>query len=263
MRGRSDTLEISIKELKTNTELALCGLGPSAPSAAAGRIRVLLVEPRLIYAIAIAKCLSDQQFAVQIADSESSAIELIAEVDPDIVVVCVGTSPQGVALLDRMRTVSTPHLIAVADAETGAVAIAAASPSPQTTLKGLVHRIRTTLRGPSPGGQMSRHSVGPSDARHRTIDGLDIDLAANRAKLSGQPITLTRTEFRILAMLFERPGDVVTRRQLQEELWGRSWAGTREALDVHVGNLRRKLNEKPGAPRYVLTVRGAGYRLAI
>jgi len=224
---------------------------------------VLLVEPRFIYAAAIAKSLEKQQFAVEVANSEASAINLLSEVDPDIIVVCVGTSPRGVELVERLRTVSTTHLIAATDAETAAVAAATASVAPPALLEVLVHRIRTTLRSSGTADRMIGRPLGSNDARHRRVGDLDIDLAAHRVRLNGQPVALTRTELQILAMLFARPGDIVTRRQLQEELWGLSWAGSRDSLDAHVGNLRRKLNEKPGAPRYLLTVRGAGYRLAI
>ena len=224
---------------------------------------MLLVEPRFIYAAAIAKSLEKQQFAVEVANSEASAINLLSEVDPDIIVVCVGTSPRGVELVERLRTVSTTHLIAATDAETAAVAAATASVAPPALLEVLVHRIRTTLRSSGTADRMIGRPLGSNDARHRRVGDLDIDLAAHRVRLNGQPVALTRTELQILAMLFARPGDIVTRRQLQEELWGLSWAGSRDSLDAHVGNLRRKLNEKPGAPRYLLTVRGAGYRLAI
>lgn len=224
---------------------------------------MLLVEPRFIYAAAIAKSLEKQQFAVEVANSEASAINLLSEVDPDIIVVCVGTSPRGVELVERLRTVSTTHLIAATDAETAAVAAATASVAPPALLEVLVQRIRTTLRSSGTADRMIGRPLGSNDARHRRVGDLDIDLAAHRVRLNGQPVALTRTELQILAMLFARPGDIVTRRQLQEELWGLSWAGSRDSLDAHVGNLRRKLNEKPGAPRYLLTVRGAGYRLAI
>jgi DNA-binding response OmpR family regulator len=76
-----------------------------------------------------------------------------------------------------------------------------------------------------------------------------------------QPITLTRTEFDVLAALSSRPGVVLSRRQLLDAVWTESWVGNEHLVDVHVGHLRRKLGDDPAAPRYVMTVRGVGYRM--
>jgi DNA-binding response OmpR family regulator len=72
---------------------------------------------------------------------------------------------------------------------------------------------------------------------------------------------LTRTEFDVLAALSSRPGVVLSRRQLLELVWGDSWVGNDNIVDVHVGHLRRKLGDNPSLPRYVTTVRGVGYRM--
>lgn len=130
---------------------------------------MLLVEPRFIYAAAIAKSLEKQQFAVEVANSEASAINLLSEVDPDIIVVCVGTSPRGVELVERLRTVSTTHLIAATDAETAAVAAATASVAPPALLEVLVQRIRTTLRSSGTADRMIGRPLGSNDARHRRV----------------------------------------------------------------------------------------------
>lgn len=246
-------------ELDTTT--ALTHHGGSSPTAkpAAGRIRVLLVEPRCIYAAAIAKYLDAQQFAVQVAHSEAGAIKLLWDTDPDVVVVCVGTHRRGVEVLDRLRAVCEAHLIVATDAEIPA-ATTAGHPM---VFDAVITRIRTALRTSISSEVVTRRRSGHRDARHRTVGDLDVDLAAHRVLLHGQPLRLTRTEFQVLTLLFARPGEVVSRRHLQDELWGLSWAGSRYTLDVHIANLRRKLGDDPSAPRYVLTVRGVGYRLGI
>lgn len=226
---------------------------------APGRIRVLLVEPRHIYGAAIAKCLGDQQFAVEVADSEACALELLWNTDPDVVVVCVGTHPRGIKLLDRLREESTLPLIAVTDAEMAAPA----TPRHPSIFDGLTTRIRNALRPSRIGDPVTNRWSNPVEARNGTVGALDVDLAARRVLVNGQPVALTRTEFQVLAMLFARPGEVVSRRELQDQLWGLSWTGNRYTLDMHVGNLRRKLRDDAGAPRYVITVRGVGYRLGI
>jgi DNA-binding response OmpR family regulator len=79
--------------------------------------------------------------------------------------------------------------------------------------------------------------------------------------LGGAPIMLTRTEFDVLAALSSRPGAVLSRRQLLESVWGDTWVGSDNIVDVHVGHLRRKLGDDPALPKYVTTVRGVGYRM--
>ncbi len=244
-----------------DTTTALCHHGGSSPTAtaAAGRIRVLLVEPRCIYAAAIAKYLDAQQFAVQVAHSETGALELLWDTDPDVVTVCVGTHRRGVELLDRLRAVCEAHLIVVTDADMAA----ATTGGHPMAFDGVTTRIRTALRTSISSDVVPSRLSGHREARHRTVRDLAVDFAAHRVLLHGQPVGLTRTEFQVLTMLFAHPGEVVTRRQLQESLWGLSWVGNRYTLDVHIGNLRRKLGDGPSAPRYVLTVRGVGYRLGI
>ena len=72
---------------------------------------------------------------------------------------------------------------------------------------------------------------------------------------------LTTLEFAILDALGRDPGVVLTRQQLIEAAWGLDFAGDDHVLEVHVGNLRRKLGDEPGSPHFVETMRGVGYRL--
>ncbi len=72
---------------------------------------------------------------------------------------------------------------------------------------------------------------------------------------------LTRTEFDVLAALAGRPTLVFTRRQLIDTVWGEGWVGDEHLVDVHIGHLRRKLDDDPNDGRFVRTVRGVGYRM--
>ncbi len=78
-------------------------------------------------------------------------------------------------------------------------------------------------------------------------------------RIDDAEIVLTRTEFDLLDALSSRPGKVLGRRQLIEIVWGDTWVGSDNIVDVHVGHLRRKLCDDP--MRYVTTVRGVGYRM--
>jgi DNA-binding response OmpR family regulator len=89
------------------------------------------------------------------------------------------------------------------------------------------------------------------------VDGVALDLARHTVVVDGSPVTLSRKEFQVLALLATAGGAVCTRKRIVAEVWGRSWPGANRTLDVHVATLRTKL----GRPDLVQTVRGVGYRL--
>ena len=90
--------------------------------------------------------------------------------------------------------------------------------------------------------------------------GLKVDVAQRQASLDDKPLTLTRKEFDLLAYLAARPGRVVSRRELLEEVWRQPSVGEDQTIDVHLYWLRRKLGESAAAPRYLHTVRGVGFK---
>lgn len=91
---------------------------------------------------------------------------------------------------------------------------------------------------------------------------LRVDLGQRQAYLDEQPLTLTRKEFDLLAYLAARPGRVVSRRELLEEVWRQPSVGEDQTIDVHLYWLRRKLGESAAKPRYLHTVRGVGFKFA-
>ncbi len=95
----------------------------------------------------------------------------------------------------------------------------------------------------------------------REIGGLRLDLARHEVTVDGRPVRLTRSEFKVLALLAEEPGRVLTRRQVMQHLWESDYVGDEHACDVHVSNLRRKIEVDPVRPRRIVTVRGVGYKL--
>jgi two-component system, OmpR family, response regulator RegX3 len=94
-----------------------------------------------------------------------------------------------------------------------------------------------------------------------TVGGVQLDVARHSATVAGRPILLTRSEFRLVALLASKPGHAFTRDELIRHLWESDFVGDRRAIDVHVSNLRRKLEDDPRRPRRLLTVRGVGYKL--
>jgi two-component system alkaline phosphatase synthesis response regulator PhoP len=119
--------------------------------------------------------------------------------------------------------------------------------------KELVARVRAVLRRAN--GAVARAEV------LRAAD-IEVDVPKMRARVHGQPVDLTPTEFELLATLVREPGRVFTRGQLLDALRGVTLDTYERAIDAHVKNLRKKIEPEPGRPRYVLTVHGVGYRFA-
>jgi DNA-binding response OmpR family regulator len=93
------------------------------------------------------------------------------------------------------------------------------------------------------------------------VGDLEIDLWARQARVNGRDVGLTATEFRVLAALARHPGRTFTREELVARAFGPDYEGLERTVDVHVTNLRRKL--EPGRePQFILTSHGLGYRLA-
>ena len=122
----------------------------------------------------------------------------------------------------------------------------------------LAARIRALLRRPRL-SQITQTWPNADEPAPRLFGELLIDEARHEATLAGQVLTLTAREFSLLLMLSSHPGRVFTRAQLLERIWGDEYYDD-HVVDVHVGNLRRKLADDPASPRYIETVRGVGYR---
>jgi two-component system KDP operon response regulator KdpE len=93
------------------------------------------------------------------------------------------------------------------------------------------------------------------------VGSLHLDIARHAASVDGKPLRLTVSEFRLLQLLASGPGQTFTRERLIKHLWDSDFVGDRRAIDVHISNLRRKLETDPRNPRRLVTVRGVGYKL--
>jgi two-component system response regulator MtrA len=147
-----------------------------------------------------------------------------------------------------MLTARTDEADVLAGFETGADDYLVKPFSPKV----LLARVKAILRR----GGLEQE---PSDTV--VVQDLVIGLKTREVRVSGRPVELTSTEFDLLRALAEHPGWVLSREELLERVWGYSYLGDSRAVDVHVANLRKKIESDPGNPRYVLTVRGTGYRL--
>ncbi len=106
-----------------------------------------------------------------------------------------------------------------------------------------------------------RRSGEKVDAKELYDDGtISIDFAARAVTVRGETVSLTPLEFRLLAALTEHAGQVLSRQQLIDLVWSRAYESSGDPVKIYIGYLRKKIEEDPGSPRLVETVRGFGYR---
>lgn len=119
------------------------------------------------------------------------------------------------------------------------------------SLRELVARVKVGLRRKRNNHVQSVSSFGE----------IELDRQAYRVTKSGSELALTRKEFEILELLARRPGEVITRDDFLNQLWGEDVYITHRVIDTHVAGLRKKIEGDPNNPKYVLSVRGIGYKL--
>ena len=223
--------------------------------------RVLVVEDEQDIAALIKHALERSGDAqVDVVSSGDTALRAVTDQAPDLVILDInlpvmsGTEVCRV-MRSRAETAQTPIIMLTArTSESDRVAGLDLGADDYVTkpfgMQELVARIRAVLRRADP---------------ERAGDGLRVgDLALDRARrevtVAGLPVALTPSEFELLATLMGAPGRVFTREHLLERLQGDSPEGVERTIDVHVRNLRRKIEPDPARPRYVETVFGVGYR---
>jgi DNA-binding response OmpR family regulator len=116
----------------------------------------------------------------------------------------------------------------------------------------MVSRVRAHLR---------RRRMNAPDQR-LAFPGLVIDLLRRQVWIGEKRVDLTAAEFEVLRFLASHPGWVYSRQQIMEQLWNGEFYGEVRTADVHIRNIRRKIETDPKNPRYILTVRGMGYKFA-
>jgi len=117
----------------------------------------------------------------------------------------------------------------------------------------LIGRVRAILRR----RELDRAGVGSV----RRVGALELDSARHQVRIDGDLISLTPSEFRLLDLLASDPERVFSRKEIMQHLWDSSYVGDQRACDIHVSNLRRKLETDPSDPQRIVTVRGVGYKL--
>ncbi|GAB2471808.1 response regulator transcription factor [Xylanimonas ulmi] len=128
----------------------------------------------------------------------------------------------------------------------------------------LLARMRAVMRRRVPVAVEAGHAapVDDDDEGVLEVGPVRMDVDRHTVMVDGAPVALPLKEFDLLELLLRNAGRVLTRGQLIDRVWGPDYVGDTKTLDVHVKRIRAKVEPDPGAPRYLLTVRGLGYKLA-
>lgn len=222
------------------------------------RLRVLVCddEPQILRALRV--ILREAGFEVLPASSASEALDSAAVQPPDAAIVdLVLPDDDGVEVCRALREWSDMPIVvlSVVGEEAEKVRALNAGADDYVTKpfgpSELIARLNAALRRATP-----RDGADPVLA----VDGLELDLTAHEVRRDGEPVHLTPTEFGLLLTLMRNRGRLMTHSLLLSEVWGPAYASDTQTLRVHVANLRRKIEPDPGAPRYITTDPGVGYR---
>jgi DNA-binding response OmpR family regulator len=220
---------------------------------------ILLIEDDAGIRSAMTRALSDLGHAVTTSARGMPGLESAVDNSPDVVLLDLGLPDlDGLQVLAMLRAVSeVPVIIITARDDDADIVKALDGGADDYVVKPFgVEQVDARLRA------VLRRSGSTVAEGPLVVGGLTIDPRTRQVSLDGVPIDLSRKEFDLLLALAQRPGEVVTKRELLADVWRQSYGGGDRTVDVHLSWLRRKLGETAADPRYLHSVRGVGVRLA-
>jgi DNA-binding response OmpR family regulator len=223
-------------------------------------LKVLIVEDDEQMAASTRTLLERASFDVEVSHDAKSGLDRARSFAADLVVLDVNLpGMDGVEACRQLRTFSDAYVImltALSGEADRLIGLAVGADDYMTkpySPRELVARIRAMQRRP--------RSPRENSMEVRRIGDLEVDPGTREVRLNGVAVELSRTEFDILDTLTAHPNLTLSRRQLLERVWGESWFGDDHVIDVHISNLRHKLGDNSSDPRFIVTVRGYGYRV--
>jgi two-component system, OmpR family, response regulator RegX3 len=228
-----------------------------------GRILIADDEPSVRDSVSYA--LRQEGFDVTLAVDGDDADSKLGDGAPDFELLILDIMMPGRSGLDICREVRNRSpipiiLLTAKDAEVDKVVGLEVGADDYVTkpfsVRELLGRVRAQLR------RRELDRTVAAEGSRIEAGAVGIDLARHLVTVRDRPINLTRSEFQVLRLLAEHPGQVFSRLEIMEELWQSEFQGDVRACDVHISNLRQKIETDPQDPELVLTVRGVGYKLA-
>ena len=223
--------------------------------------RILVAEDEPAILDAVAYTLRGEGFDVETAEDGEHALREAREHDYDLLILDLMLPKlSGTEILRRVRDESPLPVIvltaksAEADRVLGLEIGADDYVTKPFSMAELVGRIRAMLR---------RRELDRSGAGGKLQVGtLELDPLRHEARVDGEPKRLTPSEFKLLLLLAEQPERVFSRREIMQHLWDSDYVGDQRACDIHISNLRQKVERDAASPERIVTVRGVGYKLA-
>ena len=223
--------------------------------------RVLVVDDEAPMVELVGEYLRSEGMDVAVARDGPSAVEAARDRRPDVIVLDVMLPGlDGFEILRRVRTFSDAYVIMLTARAEEIDRIVGLSVGADDYMvkpfspRELVARVKALLRRPR---------VASAEGGHLELGDLVIDEPSRSVTVRGDPVALTTIEFDLLLTLARDPGVVFPRQRLLDRVWGMDYVGDEHVVDVHLGNLRRKLGDHATRPIFVETVRGAGYRFRV
>ncbi|MDE3077109.1 MAG: response regulator transcription factor [Chloroflexota bacterium] len=227
--------------------------------------RVLVVDDEASLVELIQGYLEREGYEVGSAADGQRALELARDYQPDVVVLdLMLPGLDGIEVCRQLRQFSDAYILMLTARTEEIDKIVGLSVGADDYLtkpfspRELVARVKAMLRRPRSGAPAS---TDIDDAARYRFGAIEVDEGRHEVSKAGDVVALTAREFALLVKLASHAGRVFTRAQLLEGVWGDEYYDD-HVVDVHISNLRRKLENDPAHPRFLQTVRGVGYRLA-
>lgn len=226
------------------------------------RYKALLIEDEVSMSYYTEKILEINGFDVICANNARDAELMARSHCPDVILLDLGLpDSDGMSVLSDVRSWSHLPVIVISARADDNVKISALENGADDYIvkpfvrQELIARINVALRHRGNDTDRSRDNV--------VIGGLTVDFTRHRVLVDGSDAELTQSEFRIVALLAQYAGMVITYDEMMVRLWGPNSTGGNQILRVNMTNIRRKLERDPSHPRYIFTENGVGYRMAL